>query len=163
MDTRPKIKGEVTTADTILNVASILLVLVLWGLVLYKYSSLPETINTHFDAAGNVNGRGSKATLFVLPVMGTISFVILSVLLNYPHLFNYPFRLTEENVQRQYTLAARLIRLINVGLLFSMMIVVYAMTSQQPKASIGVWVLPLIIGVTTIPIIYYFIQARKAA
>lgn len=165
MDTRPKIKGEVTTVDTILNVLGILLLLTLWGLVLYQYNKLPETINTHFDAAGKVDGRGSKNTLLILPAIGTITFIILSVLNNYPHLFNFPVKLTEENVQRQYTLACRLIRLLNAGLMLSLVIALYAITSAQSKeaASVGMWLLPMILIVTTLPIVYYFLQARKAA
>ncbi len=162
MNTRPKIKPELKPVDKLLDILSILLLVAMWSLVLYGYSTLPETIATHFDASGNVNGHGSKATLFILPGIGTGMFFLFILLNRAPHMFNYPITITGENAARQYALATRLIRLLNTGILLSFAVIVYGIINIGNGISIGMWMLPMILIITTIPVVWYFVAARKA-
>ncbi|MCB0696473.1 MAG: DUF1648 domain-containing protein [Chitinophagaceae bacterium] len=162
MNARPKIKITSGPADRMLDIISIVLVIGIWSLVLYHYNILPETINTHFDASGHVNGTGSKNTLFVIPIISTLLFFLFVALNRAPHLFNYPVAITEENALRQYSLATRMLRVLNTGLQVSMLATAYAMVRSQDSATVGIWLLPLIMGLTTLPVVYYFMQAKKA-
>lgn len=54
---------------------------------------LPEKIPTHFDFAGNIDGYGSKATLFLLPGSCLFTQVIMSFSIHLirPEKWNMPF------------------------------------------------------------------------
>jgi len=163
MNTKPKLKVELTRLDKVFNISNIILLTVLWVIVLCSYKKLPETIAVHFDTVGNANGYGSKDSLLILPLIATITFIGLSALNRYPHLFNYPVTITEGNAQWQYLLATRMIRMINTGLLLSFVTISYLLSSPQPRATVGIWLLPAIVIVTTLPVVYYFIQSKRAS
>src|SRR4030095_5916721 len=50
MEERPKIKLPLSTADIFLELLNWLTFLALWGITIYTYSSLPDTIPIHFNA-----------------------------------------------------------------------------------------------------------------
>lgn len=63
-----------------------------WLVPLAAMSSLPEEIPIHFDLSGNPDGYGSRATLWLLPVIATFLGFLAIALLQYPSSFNVPGR-----------------------------------------------------------------------
>jgi uncharacterized membrane protein len=63
-------------------------------------SRLPDRIPTHFDAAGKPNGWGSPSMLIVMPVIALAIYLLMSVVARFPSAFNYPVRVTPENLTR---------------------------------------------------------------
>ncbi len=61
-----------------------LIPLFLIGLTVYllaaNYSSLPDTIPTHFGASGTADDWGSKSTIFIFPAMAVSLYVLTSAL-----------------------------------------------------------------------------------
>lgn len=57
--------------------------------------TLPDRIPTHYDLAGNVDGYGSPANLFVMPVTMFISNLVISLIAHFmnPGLWNMPFKI----------------------------------------------------------------------
>ena len=102
MNPRLKIKLTLSDADKVLEILGWLLLIVLWIIVIAKYSALPEIIPTHYDAAGNTNDTGPKATIFLFPAIATVLFISMTLLSKYPHIFNFPRPITESNARRQY-------------------------------------------------------------
>ncbi len=51
--------------------------------------------------------------IWLLPGIGAVLYGGLMWLANYPHLLNYPVRLTTDNIYRQYRYAQRLLRVIS--------------------------------------------------
>jgi uncharacterized membrane protein len=49
-----------------------------WLIPLFFNSTLPNTIPTHFDAAGHPNGYSSRAGIWGLPVVVTFVYIILT-------------------------------------------------------------------------------------
>jgi len=110
MEARPKIKLELTTADTTIEIVGWFLIVAVWGLTITNYSNLPDTIPIHYNGAGQADGFGGKATILTLPLIATILFIGVTILNKFPHVFNYPTNITQDNAFRQYTNATRLIR-----------------------------------------------------
>jgi len=161
---RPKHKLIPSTADKLLEVFGWLILIVLWGYTISHYSSLPDTIPTHFNAAGEADGFGSKASLIGLPVIATLLFIGLTVLNRYPHSFNYPTTITEDNALRLYTLATRMLRYLKLVLL-----VVFGgiefMTIQHASgkgAGLIAWFLPLTLVLIFLPLIYFVVKSLKS-
>ena len=112
MADRPKIKLNLSKSDKVIEITSWALLIGIWVLAILNFSDLPETIPTHYNGAGEADGFGEKTNIFVLPVIGTILFIGMTILNNYPHIFNYPSTITNENAYNQYSNATRMIRIL---------------------------------------------------
>jgi uncharacterized membrane protein len=164
MEERPKIKLELKTTDKIFEIFGWLLIIVIWGLTITNYSNLPETIPTHYNGVGQADGFGGKVTILILPFIATILFIGLTVLNKFPHVFNYPTNITQDNAFIQYTNATRLIRYLKLIIVFIFGLIVFK-TIQYANGEadgLGIWFLPLIIGLTFIPLIYFLSKSIKA-
>ena len=161
---RPKIKLIPTTADKLVDILGWIILLALWALTITNYSSLPDTIPTHFNAAGEADGFGSKVTILSLPVIATLLFIGLTVLNRYPHIFNYPTSITQDNALRQYTLATRMLRYLKLVLVlvFGGIELMTIQHATGKAAGLGVWFLPLTLVLVFIPLIYFVVKSVQA-
>jgi uncharacterized membrane protein len=163
MEERPKIKLELTTADKIFESIGWFLIIAIWGLTITNYSNLPDTIPTHYNGAGQADGFGGKATILTLPLIATILFIGLTILNKFPHVFNYPTNITQDNAFRQYTNATRLIRYLKLIIVFIFGLIAFkTIQNANGKADgLGVWFLPMTMGLIFIPLIYFVIKSFK--
>ena len=163
MNERPKIKLELTTTDKILEIVGWFLVIAIWGLTIANYSNLPETIPIHYNGAGQADGFGGKANILTLLLIATVLFVGLTLLNKFPHIFNYPANITQDNALRQYTNATRLIRYLKLIIVFIFGLIAFK-TIQNANGNadgLGVWFLPLTLGLIFIPLIYFVLKSFK--
>ena len=54
-----------------------------WVYTFYQYSTLPETIPTHYNLKGIPDDFGDKSMIFLLPALGTIMFAAFTLILFY--------------------------------------------------------------------------------
>lgn len=163
MNQRPRIKIELKPFDKLFEVLAWIAFLLIWILTILNYFSLPDTIPIHFNASGHADGYGNKSTFFILPVIGTLIFILLSVLNKYPHIFNYPVNITEENAYRQYSNATRLVRYIKFSVEFTFLVIVWGIiqTAHGKSGGLGVWQLPLTLALNLIPTIYFAVKSYR--
>lgn len=163
MEQRPKIKPELTTGDNLLEGLSIITLVGLWALVIYAFSILPETIPVHFDLKGQPDGYGSKASILFLPILSTLLYVGLTIINRYPHIFNYPVKITAENALRQYANATRMIRVLKLIVLGVFFLIEFftIRSALGSSAGLGIWFLPFILCVVYIPMGYFIIRAFR--
>ena len=164
MGQRPKLKLELTKIDKIVEIMGWLLICANWALVINTYKSLPNIIPTHYNGAGLADGFGDKSMIFTLPLVATVLFVGLTILNRFPHIFNYPTDISTNNALKQYTNATRLIRYLKV-----VFVVIFGLISYQTikhgsgqTEGLGVWFLPLTLGLIFIPIIYFLIKLSRS-
>lgn len=163
MNNRPKIDVELEGIDRALEWAGFALVVLTWAWVIYFYPSLPDTIPTHYNASGEVDGFGSKPSLLILPVLATILFVGLLLLSRKPRLYNYPVSVTPENARRLYKAGSRAIRYIAVFIPVIFGIIIYStiQTARGEMQGIGKWFLPFALIGTTAPTIVMLIRISR--
>jgi uncharacterized membrane protein len=160
MEKRPKMKLALKTVDKIFEIVGWGFTIMIWVLTITTYSNLPETIPTHYNGAGQADGFGGKATILTLPLIATILFIGLTVLNKFPHVFNYPTEITQDNAFRQYIYATRLIRYLKLIIVFIFGLIEFK-TIQNANGEadgLGVWFLPLTMGVIFIPMIYFILN-----
>ena len=79
------------------------------ALLAYYWTALPPVVPTHFGITGMPDAWGSK-WLELLPLaLGTVLYGGLTIMGRYPHLFNYPWPITQENAPQHYQLARTLV------------------------------------------------------
>ncbi|MBS1751829.1 MAG: DUF1648 domain-containing protein [Bacteroidetes bacterium] len=163
MNQRPRIKIKPQPFDTIIELLAWVTFLLLWLLTILYYNSLPDKIPTHFNASGYADGYGSKSTFFILPVIGTLIFALLTILNKYPHIFNYSVNITEENAYRQYSNGTRLVRYIKFSVECTFLLIVWSIVQSARGKSdgLGVWQLPIILSMNLLPTIYFAVKSYR--
>jgi uncharacterized membrane protein len=82
-------------------VCLILLIGVLIFLFL-NWNSIPDRIPGHYNAMGEIDRIGSKKELLVLPIIGWLMYLGMTVVEKYPQIWNTGVTVTEENKERVY-------------------------------------------------------------
>ena len=111
---RPRIKIRLTALDYIIEIAAFLSVLVAIILYIIYWTKAPEVVPTHYNIHGEVDGYGSKATLLILPIITVVTYIGLTILNKYPHIFNFPATVTEQNALSLYKIATRFVRVLKL-------------------------------------------------
>lgn len=155
--TRPKIKVKPNTFDKCIEILSWVALLLMWGVVLWFYEGLPETIPTHFNAAGEPDAWGDKPVLFILPGMASLLFLLISLVGFFPHKFNYSIEITAENAAFQYLNALRMMRVLKLAvvILFLFILVMTIRTAFGKAEGLGWWFILAVLVLNIGPIIYF--------
>lgn len=163
MERRPRIKIELTRVDKMLELLGWLTLFFWWGIILYNYSNLPDIIPTHYNASGQVNGYGKKITIILLPIIGTVIFIGMTVLNKYPHIYNYPSNITEMNALTQYTYATKMIRYLKCAIVFIFFLIdlFTYLTAKGRTNGLGYLFLPFMLALFFIPTGYYIVKSFK--
>lgn len=110
---RPKLSIPQAPIDRQLDLLAIVGMILLLLLPFYFYGDLPDRIPIHYDLNGVPDGYGHKTFIWLLPGLGGLLFWGLWQLKKYPHTFNYPQPITEQNAERLYRLSVRMLRSLN--------------------------------------------------
>jgi uncharacterized membrane protein len=158
---RPKLKIQLSPMDQALELLGWGVLLALWVWTGTSFSSLPDSIPTHFNVAGEADGFGRKASIVGLPLIATLLYIGLTVLNRVPHIFNFPTPVTPDNALRQYTNATRMIRYLKL-----ILVLVFAgisfQTIQQANGTgegLGLWFLPLTLVLIFMPLLYFVVKS----
>lgn len=165
---RPRIKLRLSASDKLVESLCWSGLLGLWLAAFLLYNQLPGIIPTHFNAAGQVDGIGSKKSLWLLAFIPSVLVTGLGFLNRIPHHFNYLVEITPANAAKNYRMATRLLRFIKlfVVLLFASVLAVVAHAAEQ-HGVVGNTnrAVPLIIGIAfllpVLVLVYAIRQSQK--
>ncbi|MEN6384570.1 MAG: DUF1648 domain-containing protein [Phycisphaerales bacterium] len=160
---RPKIELPITLIEIVFELAGIMAIFSMI-LILSKYwPSLPETIPTHFGFSGKPDGWGGKESLLFLPILGTFMYICMWFLSKYPHIYNYPVTITEENAPVQYLIGRKIINWTRtfVAILFGYLEWASIQGALGKSPGLGPWFILVVLLFSFAPIIYYIMQARQ--
>lgn len=147
--------SEFTMFQKILFYFSVLILIIPIFYIIIMWSSIPSQIPSHFDAAGQADAWNSKTSIIVLIVIQIILFIIMTLSLMMPKAWNFPVKLTENNAPAAYRMTRSMLcwMTLIINLLFS-----YIDVQSIRCAALGVWFLPVTLGVIAAIIIYYIIR-----
>ena len=124
--------------------------------VAVRYAQLPAEIPTHYNAFGEIDGWGSRGTLWIMPVIGILCDAVMLAVSFFPQTWNVGTRVTPFNRARVYRLARDLIADLRLSLavMFTAMTVWHA--SLPPRFP---WGMGVLIGVCcTAPLVRFFVR-----
>ncbi|MFD2101602.1 DUF1648 domain-containing protein [Flagellimonas iocasae] len=163
----PKIEVKPSPLDKKLFMAGWFVVILNAILVLKFYFDLPETIPTHFNLQGRVDGYGHKSTLWAIPMLSAGLYLAMGLMATKmkPWHMNYPVRVTTENAPKLYPIARRMLIVMNlcfvVAFLITTVIILFNILgwvhALDIKALIALWVLNGLL-----PLYYVFKMYRVA-
>lgn len=87
----------------------------------------------------------------------------MTILNKFPQVFNYPTKITEDNAFNQYTNATRLIRYLKLIVVLVLGLITFRtiQNANGDSEGLGIWFLPLIIGLIFIPLTYFIFKSLK--
>lgn len=112
MNYRPNLKIKPDWLDYLIEICSIVTLIVIVVLVLINYSALQDTIPTHYNLTGTADSYGNKIAIWIFPLVAFLMYSGLSILTKYPHKFNYPVTITDQNVRKVYKSGILVVRLV---------------------------------------------------
>jgi uncharacterized membrane protein len=113
---RPKIRVTPSQTDITVEITTAIGMLTSVIIMALYWQRLPATIPTHFGFNGQPDAWGSKSTIFLLPAISIGMYLLLTIVSRFPHIFNYPMKITQENAERQYRLAVSMMRWLKLEL-----------------------------------------------
>ena len=134
-----KISRVSTIISAIMLLTYIIVLISIW-------SRIPDTVPTHFNAAGVADSYGSKRNLAFEPVLAAFLLLFLSLMERIPAIWNFPVAVTEENRERLYKIA---MIMMDVG--------VSSLVEGYP-----IWAMYMMLGVKMILIIVSIVQMVRA-
>ncbi len=163
MDIKPTIKIELTISDILLEIIGYFLLVLFWIFIISNYQTLPESIPIHYNGLGEVDNYGKKTSIFLLPIIGSLLFLMLSVLNQSPENFNYKVKITLENAEKQYKNAITMMRFLKiiVVVLFFLIDFETIQIANGKSEGLGVWFLSLTIPIILLPMFYFAFKSNK--
>lgn len=161
---RPVLTLSPSRLEIALRLAAALGILTFVYLLVQYFPALPARIPVHFNAAGQVDGWGSKHTLLFLFALTAVLLLGLTILRRYPHKFNYLYPITAQNAEKQYRLACELLAVLQVQVvwLFTYLGWRVMVSAQQNAGGVSMLLLPVIILVNVGTLVFYLVKSSHA-
>ena len=144
--------------------AVVLLLWITWR-ALYGPARLPDRIPTHFDFAGQPNGWGSPAMLWLFPAVAVGIYLLITLVARFPATFNYPVQVTAENRPRLEALTLRMIAWMKAEILclFAWIQWMIVAATRQGHTGLSAALMPVCIVVIFSTVGWHIVAMRRAA
>lgn len=161
---RPRLSLPTSLPEQFLDGIAFIILIVSISIVFSVWGLIPDRVPRHFGLSGPPDAWGGKGNLLIFPVMNLIFFIGFAVLCRFPHLFNYPWEITEENAPRQYRLARTLIRWLRLVVMafFTYLEWLMIRITQGNSVGLGKWLAPMMAGVIIVSLGIYIVKSRQA-
>lgn len=163
LSNRPKLSPELSTFDKVINVLAWIALVGFLISVYLIYNKLPEIIPVHYSLNGEPDRWSTKSELLTLIIVVTLIFSALTFFSHKPRLFNYPIRITEENAQNKYNLAARMMRVTRLTITTFFIGLVWFVLNQSSHDDFSYsWFFVIGVIVIVAPVIYYYWKLMRS-
>jgi hypothetical protein len=161
---RPRLQIPRTQLEIYCEIIAAVILISLTAYLVMNWSLLPSKIPVHFNFAGQTDRWGSRIGLLPLYGMTVALYAGFNMLQRFPHIYNYPFGLTNQNIHRQYQLARQLLTLIKTEIVCFLAFIEWGImqVAKERSPALGIWLTPVMLLAILGAIVYYFVQASKA-
>ncbi|MEH7226266.1 DUF1648 domain-containing protein [Bacillus sp. JJ1566] len=162
MSDKPVLKLPKTISEKILELLSILFLVGIYVFIIVNWNEIPDRVPTHFNFAGEPDRWGGKASALILPIIATFLFKLMFILSKFPHIHNYPVKITNENAEGMYRISRKMLIVMNFFLTFFLAIGAWEMVNvAQGKEGLGMgYMIGLLLSIFG-PMGYYMYKMIK--
>jgi len=136
-----KVKNRIF--DIILNIACIVLLAGVAVYLLIRWSSIPDQVPGHFNASGEVTRWDGKGALIIPPIIAGVLYIVMTILEQFPQVWNTGVRVTQENMFRVYRILKSMISIIKLLIVatFTSIVIIQSFAINLPA-----WLLPVFLS-----------------
>ena len=144
---RPVLDIPWTLTDRLVMTVGMVSLVVVVALPVFAWSGLPDRVPIHFGVSGEPDRWANRNMVWFLPVIGLITCFPMAVLTRYPHIYNYPWTITEENAPALYHLSRSMLIWLSAECALLFVYIEWAMlrTSTGEMDGMDVLAMPLIL------------------
>jgi uncharacterized membrane protein len=154
MSRLPNIQVYPSTSAKIIGTTASILLIGTWIYIGYIYPSLPQTIASHFDHQGKLDGWSDKSSIIGIPLITSIISAALWYAKQFYRYFNYPVPVTSDNAAWLYTRSVDMITQLRLSLSVIAGLIIFYILRCQSGCQPQKWMLPCVLGVILIPLGY---------
>jgi hypothetical protein len=134
-----------TFFDKVLETASFSGLILMVFISAFYFNQLPEKIPIHFDLSGQPNDSGARISIFLLPSIGVLFYLLMFFLVRHVRGLNFPVPLTLQNREKMLSLTGQLFRFIRAAVVLFLLLIHTSVVQVALGRSYG-------INMTLIPI-----------
>lgn len=159
-----RVKLKRTPLDVVIEGVPVFAMVATVALVATSLHSLPQRIPHHFNLVGIPDGWGSKSVLLFLPAISLVLYAALTAVSRRPDRFNFPWGITEQNVERQYRIALSLIARLKaeVMILFAYLTWGTIRVAEGRSSGLGGLLLPFVLVALLTTVAVHLLAAQRA-
>lgn len=160
---RPKLKLPLTAWDFLCEAVALVGLVTLVGVVFSAWSSLPASVPSHFGVDGRADAFGPRGTMLILPSVGLVLSLALTVIQMVPHALNYPVLITPGNAERQYRIARISLCAMKAEIVWLVAYIEWravAVAAGDP-GGLGAWFLPVLVTVPLLTVAFMFWRSYR--
>lgn len=140
-----------------LDIISIILISILIVGSIIIWPKLPPQIPNHVDSMGNVKDYVTRNFIFFPATIGSMIGIGILILSRYPKIYNYVVPITDDNKEIQYSIATRMMRIVNIEMILIFIYMEYLIIS----ASNNIVVIVILTIILFLTIWYYIKKSMK--
>lgn len=133
----------------------ILALILILGQIVYTavlYPQLPSKIPTHFNFAGEADGWGGKGSIIVLVITTVGLYILLTVTMFFPRLWNVPVKITDQNRGIIFRYVMNMVLLDKLLIVASFFYITYCSISST---GMGWWFTPVML-ISVLGVTFYY-------
>ena len=156
----PIIKITPSSSDKLADFLALAILVLSWIFLLSTYSNMPEIVPIHLGGSGKADGFANKISLFIGPSISAIIYIGLTYLNKYPHIYNYPSVINENNAAQYYTIGAKMIRYLKLSVMIVFLLIQFEIfaIAKGIEFDMGVWSLIIPLAIILGPTIYFIFK-----
>lgn len=155
---------ERTRLESIYALIAYIVLIISTVFVVIKWSTVPETIPTHFDALGRPDDRGSKWLVLIFPAILYVVISLFNFFKKHPEWANYPNRVNESNAMQFWGINRETISILSSSCIIFFSIAAFSFISTaigMADFMNGYVFLILLIVLFVLPLIIQIIKMKK--
>ena len=146
--------------DIIVNAICLMMLAGITVYLIVAWSSLPDLVPGHYNAAGEVDRWDGKGILIILVAASWALLIIITVCERFPRTWNTAgIRITEENSARIYKIMRRLLSTVKLVVVAAF---VFITLYSSLATSLPGWFLPVFLFLCLGPVVYFTVRLYRA-
>ena len=129
-----------TKRHYILELVTFLALVIFEVYIAARWSSIGDTVPTHFGFDGQPDAWGDKSSLLFMPILTIVLYLLLSITELFPKIWNFPVELTEANRDKMIAISLDMVIVLKL-----MLVVIFAFITwlSIDFGYLPVWFLPV--------------------